>query len=564
MSELSREFTAALAQLTAAGAPFELAGDAASGRYYANAPATLPDALGVARQHGEREFLVYEGERRTFNQLMAEADALATALQARGVKKGDRVAIAMRNYPEWMMAFIGITQMGGVIVPVNSWGQPADIAYTLEDSGATLVLCDQPRYDGVAQWLAQQGIEAVIARPARPDDPRRWEALIAPHRGASPAPVPLQGDDLAMIMYTSGTSGKPKGAASTHRALCQAIFNLECCAIAAAMTNGETIGVMLQRGFEPTSLLAVPLFHVSGCHAQFLVNLRAGRRIVMMYKWDVDRALAYIEQERVTAIAAAPVMILDLLESPGYDATDTSSLFSLGVGGAATPKRVTQLLGEKLPQNFSGTGWGMTETNAQGASLTGKAWSVKPGSSGFIHPIVDLRICDEEGGELPPGSTGEIWVRSSANIREYWNRPEVNAREFQSGWLRTGDMGYVEDGFLFLADRAKDMIIRGGENIYPFEIENEFIDHPAVKEVAVIGLPHERLGEEVCAVVHPAGPVTEEQLLAFAKERLASYKVPARVVFTSEPLPRNATNKVLKVVLRQQVMEELGLGSRPG
>lgn len=564
MSELSREFTTAIAQLTAAGAPFELAGDATSGRFYANAPATLPDALGVARQHGEREFLVYEGERRTFNQLMAEADALATALQARGVKKGDRVAIAMRNYPEWMMAFIGITQMGGVIVPVNSWGQPADIAYTLEDSGATLVLCDQPRYDGVAQWLAQQGIEAVIARPARPDDPRRWEALIAPHRGASPAPVPLQGDDLAMIMYTSGTSGKPKGAASTHRALCQAIFNLECCAIAAAMTNGETIGVMLQRGFEPTSLLAVPLFHVSGCHAQFLVNLRAGRRIVMMYKWDVDRALAYIEQERVTAIAAAPVMILDLLESPGYDATDTSSLFSLGVGGAATPKRVTQLLGEKLPQNFSGTGWGMTETNAQGASLTGKAWSVKPGSSGFLHPIVDLRICDEEGGELPPGSTGEIWVRSSANIREYWNRPEVNAREFQSGWLRTGDMGYVEDGFLFLADRAKDMIIRGGENIYPFEIENEFIDHPAVKEVAVIGLPHERLGEEVCAVVHPAGPVTAEELLAFAMTRLAPYKVPARVVFTSEPLPRNATNKVLKVVLRQQVMEELGLASKPG
>ena len=564
MSELSREFTTAIAQLTAAGAPFELAGDATSGRFYANAPATLPDALGVARQHGEREFLVYEGERRTFNQLMAEADALATALQARGVKKGDRVAIAMRNYPEWMMAFIGITQMGGVIVPVNSWGQPADIAYTLEDSGATLVLCDQPRYDGVAQWLAQQGIEAVIARPARPDDPRRWEALIAPHRGASPAPVPLQGDDLAMIMYTSGTSGKPKGAASTHRALCQAIFNLECCAIAAAMTNGETIGVMLQRGFEPTSLLAVPLFHVSGCHAQFLVNLRAGRRIVMMYKWDVDRALAYIEQERVTAIAAAPVMILDLLESPGYDATDTSSLFSLGVGGAATPKRVTQLLGEKLPQNFSGTGWGMTETNAQGASLTGKAWSVKPGSSGFLHPIVDLRICDEEGGELPPGSTGEIWVRSSANIREYWNRPEVNAREFQSGWLRTGDMGYVEDGFLFLADRAKDMIIRGGENIYPFEIENELIDHPAVKEVAVIGLPHERLGEEVCAVVHPAGPVTEEKLLAFAMTRLAAYKVPARVVFTSEPLPRNATNKVLKVVLRQQVMEELGLASKPG
>jgi len=281
-----------------------------------------------------------------------------------------------------------------------------------------------------------------------------------------------------------------------------------------------------------------------------------------MFKWDVDRALQYIEQERITGIAAAPTMILDLLESPQYDQTDTSSLFTLGVGGAATPKKVTQLMGEKMPQNFSGTGWGMTETNAQGASLTGKAWKVKPGSSGFPHPIVSIRICDEQGEALPEGSTGEIWVRSSANIREYWNKPEANAAEFRDGWLKTGDIGYVDaDGFLFLADRAKDMIIRGGENIYPFDIENELIEHPAVKEVAAIGLPHERMGEEVCVVVHAAGALTEAQLLAFAKERLAPYKVPTRVVFSDEPLPRNATNKVLKLVLRQRVLEESGLAS---
>jgi long-chain acyl-CoA synthetase len=561
MSELSQEFAAAITQLTGTGAPFELGGDGTTGRYYVNAPATLPEALGVARQHGEREFLLYEGERRSFSALMAEADAVASALQARGVQKGERVAIAMRNYPEWMAAFIGITQMGAVIVPVNSWGQPADIAHSLEDSGARLVFCDQQRYDGVAQWLHDNGVEAVIARPAQSSDPRGWDAFLASARGTAAAPVALVPDDLAMIMYTSGTSGKAKGAASTHRALCQAIFNMECCAIAAAMTNGEAIGVMLQRGHEPASLLALPLFHVSGLHAQFLVNLRAGRRIVMMYKWDVERALDYIAQERITGVSAAPAMVLDLLESPKYEQTDTSSLFTLGVGGAATPKKVTQLMGEKLPQNFSGTGWGMTETNAQGASLTGKAWRVKPGSSGFVHPIVDIRICDEQGEVLPEGGTGEIWVRSCANIREYWNRPEINAQEFRDGWLRTGDIGYLNDGFLYLADRAKDMIIRGGENIYPFDIESELIEHPAVKEVAAIGLPHERMGEEVCVVVHPASPVTEAQLLAFAKERLAAYKVPARVVFFEQPLPRNAVNKILKREIRQRVMEELGLTS---
>jgi acyl-CoA synthetase (AMP-forming)/AMP-acid ligase II len=202
----------------------------------------------------------------------------------------------------------------------------------------------------------------------------------------------------------------------------------------------------------------------------------------------------------------------------------------------------------------------MTETNAQGASLTGKAWTLKQGSSGFPHPIVSIRICDQDGEALPEGSTGEIWVRSAANIREYWNKPEANAKEFRDGWLRTGDIGYLdEDGFLFLADRAKDMIIRGGENIYPFDIENELIEHPAVREVAALGLPHERLGEEVCVVVHTAGEVSEAELLVFARERLASFKVPARVIFWDEPLPRNATNKVLKPQLRKRVMEQLGL-----
>jgi len=278
----------------------------------------------------------------------------------------------------------------------------------------------------------------------------------------------------------------------------------------------------------------------------------------MMYKWDLDRALEYVEEERITTIAAAPSMILDLLESEKFSEADTQSLFSLGIGGAATPPKVGKLLKEKMPQNFSGTGWGMTETNAQGASFTGKAWAEKQGSSGFPQPIVQLRICDESGGELPQGETGEIWIKSVAAIDEYWHRPDANAEEFRDGWFKTGDIGYIDaDGFLYLADRAKDMIIRGGENIYPIEIENELIEHEAVKEVAAIGLPHERWGEEVCAVVHTNAELSEEDLLDFARERLAAFKVPTRVVFSEEPLPRNATNKVLKKDIKEGLLASL-------
>ncbi len=553
MSELKQEFDAVMAQLTAAGAPYELAGDDSTGRYYVKAPANLVEAFAVARQHGDKEFLIYEGERRSFNQLMDEADAIAAALQAHGVRPGERVALAMRNYPEWMAIFIAVTSIGAVIVPVNSWGKPEDIAYTVEDAGARLVFCDQQRFDGVAELLREQGVKAIVVRPTKSEDPDGLAPFVADYLGKAPTPVSIGPEELAMIMYTSGTSGKPKGAASTHRAICQALCNMECAAIAAAMCNSDKIGAMLEKGFEPTSLLAVPLFHVSGCHAQFLANLRGGRRIVMMYKWDVDRALEYIEKERVTTIAAAPSMILDLLDSPQFGQADTSSLFSIGIGGAATPPKVAKLLEEKLPQNFSGTGWGMTETNAQGASLTGKAFGFKPGSAGFPHPIVDIRVCDEAGKPLPAGATGELWVRSCANIREYWHRPEVNEEEFRDGWLKTGDIGYLDDdGFLFLADRAKDLIIRGGENIYPIEIENELLELDEVKEVAAIGIPHERFGEEVAVVVHLHlhASLDADKLLDYAKSKLAAYKVPSRVFFCAEPLPRNATNKVLKPLLK--------------
>jgi len=553
MSEIKQEFDQVMAQLTTVGAPYELAGSERNGRHYTKAPADLAEVYSAVRRHGDREFLVYEGERRSFKQLLDEADEIAAALQAHGIEPGERVALAMRNYPEWMSVFIAVTSIGAVIVPVNSWGTPDDIVYTVEDAGARLVFCDQQRFDGAAEPLRERGVRPVVVRPVNAEDPHGLALFLADFRGASPVPAAINPEDLAMIMYTSGTSGRPKGAASTHRAICQALYNMECVAVAAAMCDSDKVGFMLERGFEPTSLLAVPLFHVSGCHAQFLANLRGGRRIVMMYKWDVGKAIDYIEQERITTIAAAPSMILDLLDSPAFDRAETGSLFNIGIGGAATPPKVARLLNEKLPHSFSGTGWGMTETNAQGASLTGRAFGLKPGSAGFPHPIVDIQVCDEAGNSLPAGATGELWVRSCANIREYWHRPEANEAEFRDGWLKTGDIGYLdEEGFLFLADRAKDLIIRGGENIYPVEIENLLLELDDIREVAAIGIPHERFGEEVAVVVHlqPQASPDPERLLAYAGSKLAPYKLPSRIFFSEEPLPRNASNKVLKPVLK--------------
>ncbi len=558
MAGIEQEFETVVAQLTAPGAPWEVLRDENGMACYKLAPVNLVEALAVARGHGEREFLVYEGERLSFARLMDEADAMAAALQAQGVTPGDRIGLAMRNYPEWMVVFIAAVTIGAVIVPINSWGKPVDISHALGDAGVRLAVLDQARYNGVAHWLADNEVTALIARPDDVKDPASLVTFVAAFQGKAPDPVAIDGDDLALIMYTSGTSGTPKGAASTHRALCQALYNFEFGAAAAAMCNMDRISAMLERGYEPTSLLAVPLFHVSGCHAQFLTSLRGGRRIVMMYKWEVERALEYIEQERITTVAAAPSMVLDLLESPGFDTTDTSSLFSIGIGGAATPPRVSALIEAKMPANFSGTGWGMTETNAQGASLTGKAFTAKPGSAGLPHPIVDIQICSAQDTEMPTGEAGEIWVRSPCNIREYWHRPEANDADFRDGWLRTGDVGYLdEDGYLYLADRAKDMIIRGGENIYPAEIENLLIGLPEIREVVALGVPHERWGEEVAVIVrlYEPGQLDEAGLLEYAREHLAAYKVPTRLIFTSEAFPRTATNKVLKAELRDRLAD---------
>ncbi|MCB1688660.1 MAG: acyl--CoA ligase [Halioglobus sp.] len=561
MDKIKLAYDQSIAALTEAGSSFEITRRTIGGVDYAvykNAPQTLQEVYSAAAGHGAKEFLVYEGERWTFDDLFQQAWAIADALITRHqVSPGDRVGIAMRNYPEWLSAYIAITAIGALAVPVNSWGMAQDLLFAVRDSGCKTVFCDQQRFDLMAQGLSESNIHAVIARPdpsAANESGQSLQDFLSESANAAPPDISIDSEDDVMILYTSGTTGQPKGAVSTHRAMCQALLNFECTATASAMANPELIGAMIAKGFEPAQLLAVPLFHVSGLHAVFLSALRAGRKIVMMYKWDAIQALQLIEQERVTVLSVAPSMLLQLLESPEFDQYDTSSLSSLGAGGSATPAKVSALMRAKVSSMYGGTGWGLTETNAIGTAFTGQAFIDNPGAAGFTHPTVEVRVCDDDGAELPQGTPGRLWIKTATVVNGYWNRPDANAKSFRDGWFDSEDIGYFDDnGYLYLSDRAKDMIIRGGENIYPAEVEAALCEHPAVLEVAAFGVADEKLGEQVAVAVVPrAGKsLTEDDLKSFAQQRLAAFKVPQRVTIMDQPLPRNPAGKVLKHVLKE-------------
>ena len=558
------------AELTAPGQLFELEAVTALGRparVWKNAPPTLRSVLDLSSLHGDKTLIVYENERYSFAEHHRQASAFAHALIDRfGVEKGDRVAIAMRNFPEWMVAFWGAAAAGAIVVPLNAWWTGPELEYGIKDSGAKILIVDEERAERLRPY-SDLGLDSiVVVRATRPlqEDELSWEDAVGDVSAVTAPPdVPIEPDDDATIFYTSGTTGFPKGALGTHRNICTNVMSLAFGFMFAAERKGDggaDAAALVESATEMSTMLSVPLFHVTGCHAMMLSAVAFGTKLVMMHKWDPDRALELIERERITTIGGVPAMVWQLLESPKFADADISSVKSIGYGGAPAPPELVRRIEELFPGRVPTNGWGMTETSSTCSTNSGMDYIARPESCGPILPICDAKIVDDDGNELATGgdTTGELWVRGPNIVKGYWNKPEATAETFtDDGWLKTGDIARIdEEGFIYIVDRAKDLVIRGGENIYCAEVEAALFEHAAVTDCAVFGIPHEVLGEEVAAAVElrPGTSATQEELQQHCRERLASFKVPVKFWFWDEELPRNPAGKILKRDLRDQAL----------
>ena len=547
-----RRLDVAIAEVSAPGLPFEVVDVAKNGttiRHFKNAPTNLRQFFDSARGL-DQTFLVYEDEEWSFDAVMQDVDALAHALVHHfGVQKGDRVGIAMRNYPEWIVSFAAITSIGAISVSLNAWWTEAEIDYAINDSELKVLLADHERVLRASEPCARANVRVLGVRLhdgfEYPHAIERWREVVT--HGASMPDVEINADDDATILYTSGTTGFPKGAVSTHGAISQAIMAY---ASEGAIQNVRREPGEEGNGLAPCFILIVPLFHVTGCVPVMLACFAGHLKLVMMYRWDPERALALIERHRVTHFVGVPTQSWDLMESPSFSKYDMSSLVGVGGGGAPAPAKLVARVGNSFKHGSPTLGYGMTETNAYGPRNYGADYLANPSSTGRVPTIVmDVEIRDDELRPLARGESGEIWLKSPALIRGYWRRPDATAETIVRGWLRTGDLGRIDDeGFLYVEDRVKDMILRGGENIYSAEVESAIYEHPAVYEAAVFGLPHERLGEEVACVVmlRDGVELTDADLATHLAERLAIFKIPTHIAFTRESLPRNPAGKFLK------------------
>jgi long-chain acyl-CoA synthetase len=546
--------------LTSPGAPYEIVGardgDGVPIRVFRTAPASLRVLFEEAVS--DKPFIVYDDERLTFAEAYESASKIAWLLRTDyGVGKGDRVAISMRNFPEWICAFMAVTSLGAIAVAMNALWRPEELAYGLTDSGACVLFADQERLDRLAQCQAPPTVRVIAVRGARSS----WEApdLTDLLRGVEQhgmPPAEVAPTDAATIFYTSGSTGHPKGVVSSHRAILNALLSWELDAQVGVLTAPEAPPPPANL---PATLLAVPLFHVTGSHKVFLESYRAQRRLVCMYKWDPAQAAELIERERITTVTAPAAMTGDLVREAGATKRDLSSLVMVGGGGAPrAPEQVRQI--DAVIAAAPATGWGMTETNAIGAGIGGPDYLDRPASSGRASAVLDLKVVDETGATLPANQRGELLIRGGSMFDGYWNRPEINAEVFQDGWFRTGDVAYLDDeGYLFIVDRIKDLIIRGGENIGCGQVEAALLMHPDVREAAVYAIPDERLGEEVGATIHAAPDLDVEALRGFLGQHLASFEVPRYITLHPEPLPRTASGKVLKRELRAEAIAAMAV-----
>jgi long-chain acyl-CoA synthetase len=554
-----KELKKAWSELTAPGAPFEIETIALRGaglRSYRNMPRTVRDVWLSTAQFGEREYLIYQDERMTYAEAHRQVAAVGAWLASRGIGRGDRVAIAMRNYPEWLLIYWACVCLGVAAVGMNAWWVADEIDYAVKDSAPKAIFCDSERLARLTERPATaEGIPLVVTRADKlPAGATPWSEVLA-HGGTLPEAA-VDPDDDACVFYTSGTTGVPKGAQLTHRGCVANLFSMVFAAQVTARATMEALAVIPDPNAPapiPTALLTTPLFHVTANNCGAYAVTAAGGKLVLMYRWDPKTALTLIEKERVTSMSGVPVMSRELITHPDFESHDLSSLVSLGGGGAPLPPDLVHKIDQSIESARPITGYGMTETCGIITAISADFFVDKPESTGPAMPVFEVKCVDDEGNTVPLGQVGELWVRGAQVIKGYLNRPEATDETITDGWLHTGDIARLDqDDFIYIVDRKKDMVLRGGENIYCAEVEASLYRHPAVAECSVFGVPDDRLGEEVAAAVYlrPGCQADADGLREHCAAIMAKHKVPRYLWIVGEPLPRNASGKFLRRQLK--------------
>ncbi len=551
----------AAAQVTAPGQLFSWSEQEIDGvplRIFDNAPDSLRDFFVGTAAHGEADYLVFRDERMSYAEAHRQVRALVGWLADNDVGHGDRVAISMRNYPEWIIAYWAAVSMGAVVVGMNAWWTAAEMAYGLDDSAPKVLAVDGERWGRLQSLDPPPDIPVIVTRceEALPDDVIRWAETVADPNPPELPDVAIGPDDDLCVFYTSGTTGVPKGAVMTHRAAVHNVMNMGFYSAALGLIN-EKAPIPRDQRDQPAGLVCVPLFHVTGCNCYLHPTTAVGGKLVLMHRWDATEALKLIDAERPSTLAAVPAMSREIVLHPDFDQYDTSSLGSLGGGGSPLHPDLVDKIARSIPSGNPGTGYGLTETSGVVTMNVGRIYVDKPTTVGQPLPTVEGKVVDDQGTELPSGQPGELLVRSPIVIRGYLNKPEATAEAIVDGWLHTGDVATIdEDGFITIVDRAKDLVIRGGENIACAEVENAIYQHDAVAEAIVFAVPDVRLGEVPgAAVVLLRGrQLDADGLRAHLDGRLAPHKTPAHIWFLDTPLPRNASGKYLKRQVRDELL----------
>jgi long-chain acyl-CoA synthetase len=547
------------AALIAPGQPFEIEAVAVRGqklKSFKNAPSDIRAFWLSAQQFSANEYLVYERERYTYAQAHAQVAAFAAWLVAHGVKGGDRVAIAMRNYPEWLLAYWACCCIGVAAVGFNAWWVGEELAYAIEDSAPKVIVCDQERFDRLmARPAMARGAQLVLVR-AETDATgvTRWGDIVA--ADAQLPDARIDPDDDACIFYTSGTTGRPKGAQLTHRGCLNNLMSILFSGMAQATalqlaTNAEAVTPP-----TPVAIATTPLFHVTANNCLAYPITAQGGKIVLMYKWDAGEALRLVEAERALTLTGVPTMSREVLAHPDFAKRDTSSLLQMGGGGAALQPDLVNKIETESRGVRPGTGYGLTETCGIITSVAGDFFVGKPESCGMVMPNFEAKVVGDNGEDLAAGETGELWVKGAQVIKGYLNRADATAEAITGGWFHTGDVARIdEDRFVYIVDRKKDMVLRGGENVYCAEVEAALYRHPAVAEAVAFGVADERLGEEVGAavVLREGASLTADELRASTAQFISKHKLPRYVWFVRDALPRNANGKFLKRELREKL-----------